>query len=218
MATLLLVRHGRAAGEGDLRLPGPDLPLLPEGVEQARAVAERLWKSHRPSAVFTSAAMRARQTGAIIAARCGVEVQTNATLREIDLGDWAGLTYAEAIAADPRAAAWFVDPAATSSPGGESLPDVAARMLDAFAEIANVGELSVVVGHAGSLRLALALALGMPLGDYWRLRLDCGSLSILDWTEAGPIVNAWNDRSHLATKSGPESAFDRPSGVCCHER
>lgn len=66
----------------------------------------------------------------------------------------------------------------------------------------------VVVGHAGSLRLALAHALGMPLAAYWRLRLDCASLSMLTWTSAGPIVESLNDVSHLAAL---DTDYARPS-------
>jgi broad specificity phosphatase PhoE len=211
MATLLLVRHAQAASAGDLRLPGPDLPLLPEGVTQAVALAERL-HAHGPSAVITSDAMRASRTGEIIAARCGVEVQFSPALREIDLGEWGGLTYEEAIETDPAAAVWFADPATESPPGGEHLEDAAARVFAALTEIAKAGEVSVVVGHAGSLRLAVAAALKMPLGDYWRLRLDCGSLSVLDWSEAGAIVAAWNDVSHLALAQPGEGAADPPAG------
>jgi hypothetical protein len=37
----------------------------------------------------------------------------------------------------------------------------------------------------------------MPLAAFWRLRLDCAHLSVLDWTAEGPIVECLNDGCHL---------------------
>ena len=55
----------------------------------------------------------------------------------------------------------------------------------------------VVVGHAGSLRLAAAEALGMPRASWWRLRLACASISVVAWTADGLILERWNDTGHL---------------------
>jgi len=67
---LYLVRHGEAApGEPDeLR------QLTPEGRAQARALGERLRKDGvQPDAVLTSPLLRARETGAELARKLGVE-------------------------------------------------------------------------------------------------------------------------------------------------
>ena len=197
MTRLFIVRHALAAVADDLRLPGPDLPLLPEGATQAGCLASRL-RSLAPSAVYTSDARRARETGAIIAAACGVPHEVTAALREIDFGDWAGKTYAEIVTADPAAEGWFADPGASAPPGGEALAVAAERVLGVLAEFAHTRrDCAVIVGHAGSLRLALAAALGLPLAAYWRLRLDCASLSVLSWTEDGPVLERLNDTAHL---------------------
>ncbi len=206
MTRLLVVRHARAAHHDDMRLPGPDLPLLPEGVEQAQALAARL-RPLAPSLVVASDARRAWHTAEIIAAACSIEVRRAAALREIDVGDWSGQTFASVVAADPLAAAWFDDPDHTAPPGGERGSEAAARVLNLFQELSRSGpETVVVVGHAGSLRLALATALGMPLTAWWRLHLDCASLSILTWTAAGPIVSSLNDISHLEALAGARAA------------
>jgi broad specificity phosphatase PhoE len=200
LTRFLLVRHAQAAAPDDLRLPGPDLPLLPEGEAQAVAIANRL-RTFDPPAVYASDAQRARQTGEIIATLCNVELHLLPALREIDLGAWGGQTFAALAAADPHVATWFTDPEATTPPGGEHTSKAAARVLAAFQTLAQTGiETAVVVGHAGSLRLALAHALGMPLAAYWRFRLDCASLSILAWTSDGPIVESLNDTSHLTAE------------------
>lgn len=199
MSKLLIVRHALAAPQEDLRLPGLDLPLLPEGREQAQALANRL-QPLNPTAIYSSDAQRARQTGEIIAAACHAELHLLPELREIDLGEWSGQTFAAITAHDPLAARWFKDPSGGAPPGGEAAEAAAARVRAVFANVAQgQAERVVIVGHAGSLRLALAEGLGMPLSAYWRLRLDCAGLSSVSWTSEGPIVEGLNDVSHLGT-------------------
>lgn len=209
MGKLYLVRHGRATEPGDLRLPGADVALLEQGWAQARALAERLWPL-RPAAVYSSGATRTRQTGAVVAERCGVRLTVLPALREIDFGAWGGRTFTEIVAEQPAAAGYFADPAAQAPPSGEHVETVARRVLDALRMVSGAHrESAVVVGHAGSLRLALARELGMPLAAYWRLRLDYASLSALEWTEHGVIVEGLNDVSHLPTCNQP--TWDGPA-------
>jgi broad specificity phosphatase PhoE len=194
---LFVIRHALAVDPNDHRLPGPDAVLLPEGRAQARLAAHRL-RDFAPSAIYSSDARRARETGEIIAAACQIPLEVNAALGEIDFGIWAGRTYAEVVAADPVARAWFTDPSSGAPPGGESLPAAAERVLRIMRALAHGdGERVAIVGHAGSLRLALTQALGMSLSSYWRLRLDCAGLSVLTWAEDGLVVERLNDTAHL---------------------
>jgi broad specificity phosphatase PhoE len=197
MTRLFVIRHALAADPNDHRLPGLDRGLLPAGKAQARAVAHRM-RHLAPTVVYSSDARRARETGEIIAAVCQVPLEVNADLGEIDFGEWAGRTYADVVAADPAARAWFLDPRTGAPPGGESIAAAAERVLRVLSALAHGdGERVVIVGHAGSLRLALARALGMPLSFYWRLRLDCASLSVVTWTADGPLIERLNDTTHL---------------------
>ena len=197
MTRLFVIRHALAADPDDHRLPGLDGALLPEGKAQARAVAHRM-RDFAPSVVYSSDARRARETGEIIAAACQIPLEVNAALGEIDFGIWAGRTYADVVAADPAARAWFTDPSTGAPPGGESLAAAAERVMRVMRALAHGdGERVAIVGHAGSLRLALAQALEMPLSSYWRLRLDCASLSVLTWAADGLVVERLNDTAHL---------------------
>jgi broad specificity phosphatase PhoE len=194
---LFVIRHALAVDPNDHRLPGLDGALLPEGRAQAWLVAHRL-RDLGPSVVYSSDARRARETGEIIAAACQIPLEVNAALGEIDFGNWAGRTYADVVAADPAARAWFIGPSIGAPPGGESLAAAAERVLRVIGELAHDdGERVAIVGHAGSLRLALAQALCMELSSYWRLRLDCASLSVLTWTADGLLLERLNDTAHL---------------------
>lgn len=194
---LLVVRHGLAVAPDDWRLPGPDVPLRAEGQRQIAALAERL-TAFRPVGVWVSDARRARESGEIIATRCGVELHVQPALRELDFGCWGGRTYAEVVAADPAAAAFFQDPTDHVPPAGECARAAARRVLDELERLAALpASPQVVVGHAGSLRLALALGLGLPLAAYWRFQLDCGGMSCLRWAGDALRIEALNDTAHL---------------------
>jgi ribonuclease H / adenosylcobalamin/alpha-ribazole phosphatase len=197
MTRLFVIRHALAADPDDLRLPGLDRALLPTGTAQARAVAHRI-RNLAPTVVYSSDARRARETGEIIAAVCQVPQEVDADLGEIDLGEWAGRTYADVVAADPAARAWFTDPSTGVPPGGESIAAAAERVMRVLSALAHGDDERVaIVGHAGSLRLALAQALGIPLSSYWRLRLDCASLSVVTWAADGLLIERLNDTTHL---------------------
>ena len=194
---LLLVRHAQAAPLGDHRLPGPDLPLTPRGEEEARLLANRLG-DFDPTLILSSDARRAVQTAEIVAGENGVPIQVTPTLRELDFGDWAGQTYAEIVLADPATADWFTRPDDAPPPNGEPVADAARRVLATLRDIAEdrTGAV-VVIGHSGSLRLAVAEALGMPYRSWWRLRLACASISVTSWAADDLILERWNDTTHL---------------------
>jgi broad specificity phosphatase PhoE len=138
MLTLLLTRHGQAAA-GDVMLGGQlDVPLMPQGREEAAALARRL-NGVRIDRIVSSPMLRALETAQIVAT--GRPVEVDARLRELDYGRWEGLTYAEIDAHDPELRTrWEHDPAATHSPGGESGDDVAARALNFLVDLIEAEE------------------------------------------------------------------------------
>src|SRR5271157_4618951 len=118
MLTLILTRHGQAAAS-DVMLGGQlDVPLTPEGRQEAEALASRL-EGIRIDRIVSSPMARALETAQTIAD--GRPLEVDERLRELDYGRWEGLTYTQIDAHDPELRArWEADPAATHSPGGES--------------------------------------------------------------------------------------------------
>src|SRR3954454_12519987 len=91
---IVLVRHGASAaavpGEPWETVEGQsDPPLAPEGVEQARKVAERL--AGQPFAgLFVTTLQRTAQTAAPLAELTGLSPVVVPDLREVGLGAWEG--------------------------------------------------------------------------------------------------------------------------------
>lgn len=199
--TVVLLRHGVTDWNDGGRFQGhADVPLNDEGRRQAAAAAERL-AGLGPTRVFASDLSRADETARIVAGRCGLAVTTDARLREVNVGSWAGLSMEEAGLLEPDF--W---PALREgrdfrrSPEGESATEagrrVALALLD-HVEAAEEGDVLLVVGHGLSLRVGALLLMGLdysharlfgglrnchwatmrPAGDYWRL---------LAWNEGSP--------------------------------
>jgi histidine phosphatase superfamily protein (branch 1) len=76
MTTILLTRHGHVGGINPPRFRGrTNLPLTDQGREQAGKVARRIADTWNPTVVYTSPLARCVDTGAAIAAACGISSQ-----------------------------------------------------------------------------------------------------------------------------------------------
>ncbi|MBM3147109.1 MAG: histidine phosphatase family protein, partial [Actinobacteria bacterium] len=106
---LILVRHGQSVGAGPGRLHGhDDRPLSPRGRAQADALAVELagvLSSGESVCCVVSPLQRARQTAEHALAGSGLVAEPLQELVEVDVGDWEGLTFAEAAARSPEEAA-----------------------------------------------------------------------------------------------------------------
>jgi probable phosphoglycerate mutase len=158
---ILLARHGETDDNvPPLRFQGQrDTPLNDVGRAQARELAERVAALDPPVAsLWSSDLSRARETAEIVGARIGLEPRLDARLREGWRGEWEGFLFEQIEAADPeRYAAWRAprEPDGFRFPGGESLAEQQARVLEALREIATAGDVSLVVCHGGSIRTML---------------------------------------------------------------
>ncbi len=157
---ITLIRHGETDWNKQGRWQGHAIvPLNEEGRQQAVLLAEHLLSSAQDiSAIYTSDLLRARETATIIAQRLGKTVILDQRLREIDLGEWQGLTTAEIRVWDKeRFETVMNDPVHLPRPGGESVGQVADRAFAALEEYAarHVNEHILVVSHGGTIRNVL---------------------------------------------------------------
>ncbi len=153
--TFVLIRHAESVWNAQDRWQGhADPPLSERGVAQARGLAPML-ASDRADALLCSDLSRARQTAEILGAALGLAPRSDARLRELDVGCWAGLTRAEIEALDPELLRHFEteDPAVRAG-GGESRAEIRARVRTAFRALANEhpGARLIVVTHLGVVR------------------------------------------------------------------
>jgi probable phosphomutase (TIGR03848 family) len=216
MATVILLRHGRTSANATGTLAGrsPGVHLDDLGRKQAEAAAERL--AAVPLAELVSSPLeRCRETAKAVAVHQAAKprVHTDKALTECDYGEWQGRKLRELA----RLALWRTvqtNPSAATFPGGESLPQMQARAVDAVrrrdaAVTADRGADAVwlAVSHGDVIKSILADALGMHLDLFQRIQVDPASISVIRYTEARPYVLASNthegDLSWLVAKPGP---------------
>ncbi|GGN05236.1 phosphoglycerate mutase [Thermus composti] len=196
MKELWFIRHGETEWNVKKLFQGHlDIPLSPTGIGQAFRLAQRLAKSGLPfNGLFASDLQRARQTAEPIASLLGLSLITTPLLREIDVGELAGLSREEAEARYPAfVQAAVADPWNTPRPKGESMADVA-RRLSRFLEGLPPGR-HLLITHGGVVRAALKLALDLE-GQAWR-RFHIPNTSITRILLPQKEVLSVSDAAHL---------------------
>jgi probable phosphoglycerate mutase len=168
---ILLARHGETDWNAGLRWQGhADPPLNEEGRRQAHELAARL-AAERLDAIYASDLARSRETAEIVAADTGLGVRVLEALREIDVGEWSGLT-------TPEIERLYPDGVRRHRAGGdgwehgETHAAMTKRVIGAVAAIAaeHPAERLLLVGHGGTIRALLAHAEGTELAEFRRTR------------------------------------------------
>lgn len=198
---LLLIRHGETDWNATLRYQGQGgVPLNAQGRAQARKAGERLAR-YGAVALYTSDIIRAAETAALIGEQTGLKPTPMPDLREIDVGQWEGLTPEELYRRFPdHMREYERDPARTVRLGGESYAQLQQRALRAMNTIQerHPGEQTVLaVSHGGTIRALLCHVIGLDLIHFGRLWLDNGSLNELRYGSSGWRLVRLNDAAHL---------------------
>jgi len=208
-----LARHGEVLHAVEGRFFGhTDVALAPAGLAQARALAERLG-AEPIEAVYASDLLRAQQSAAPLAAARGLGAVVVPPLREMAMGRWEGLTFAEIRAREPEMCdRWLADPVTVPFPDGESLTDLRARAVPALRTLVarHAGRRIAVIAHGGTNRVILGEALGLPLGNVLRLAQDYAAWSLIEYRGDAAVVHAVNQRPAGAPGAPPvESTLSR---------
>lgn len=208
---LLLLRHGVTPLTGEKRFSGlgGDPELIPEGLAQAHAAAQRLAggpgrtgdpRYGRIDAIIASPLRRTQQTALAVADAVGLEPRLEAGFRELDFGAFEGLTFAEAREQYAQELADFLSSPKVPAPGGESVEQVAARAAVARDRtiVRFPRKTVLIVTHVTPIKTLVCQALGAPLDAVHRMELAPASLSVIDYYGDG-IANlrCVNDTAHL---------------------
>ncbi|MEW5728733.1 MAG: histidine phosphatase family protein [Pseudomonadota bacterium] len=179
--------HGRVHGRLDVACDVSD-------EEDFRQLARRLPAN---PVLVESGLMRCRQTaGALECAGLLLPPPlVEPDLVEQDFGRWQGKSWAELDAAkDPDLAAFWADPAETAPPDGESFGTMCARVARGILRVSeeNPNRDILAIVHAGTVRAALAMALGLDPAQALRFAVAPLSLTRIDGTHEGWRVECVN--------------------------
>jgi len=237
-ATLVLVRHGESTLIAEGRFQGQaDSPLTAIGRRQAALVAARLAAPYAPPALSipTGAPVelvhsplgRTTETAeaigaALAAAGAPTPHRADPGFLEMDQGAWEGLHRTEiAERYGAELAAWRRTPLVAWAPGGESLPEVAARVRPALvatlaplatgrirgthdrAQVAGYRDplpdhpWSIVVGHDGVFKIVLLTLFDLPLDRFWMWSMDLCGITIVEIRAGRAVLRAHDLTAHL---------------------
>lgn len=196
---LLMVRHAETGWNLEGRYQGrADIEMCASGLATARRTARTL--AETPVALLLASPLkRACSTAAVIGeALGGLPIVTDERLTEIDFGEWQGLTQSQVKERWPRLLrCWKNTPDKFRFPGGESLQEARARVVDfmhhpPWADRCDEGCI-LTVSHAGPIRLAELIAEARPLAHFRRIPAGTGEVHAFEWRASGRLsrVRRW---------------------------
>ena len=200
MTKVILVRHGETLWNLEMKYQGHcDIALTEKGIKQAELAASSLMKEPI-SAVYASDLCRAFATAESIANKHNLQVTAIPELREINFGQWEGLTY------DKINSQWsdimaklFTHPDEIKIPDGETFREVKERATIALSKLIkqHSNETIVVVSHGGTIRTILCAILNIHLNHLWNIKQDNTAINILEYYDNQVLVSLVNGTFHL---------------------
>ena len=203
MGKIFIVRHGQTSGNRARKYFGiTDTELNEQGMIQAGLISKRLEKESI-SKIYSSSLKRAVKTAEIIAKPHRISVELKEDLREINFGDWEGLSFQEIQKSySHEFSEWQNNIMNFTTPHGESILELKERVETAFNEILNSAKENnvVIVTHGGSIRIMLSKILSPNALEtvFWKIKQDNAALNIIENTGNAQIISLINDTSHLS--------------------
>ena len=194
LPVIYIARHGETAWTITGQHTGlTDLPLTPQGENNARELGKRL-KEVVFAKVFTSPLQRARRTCAL--AGFGPVAEVDSDLVEWNYGEYEGRRTAEIRAERPG---WelFRD----GSPGGESPAQVMARADNVWRRVRDVKGNVLLFSSGHFIRVLAARWIGLePSVHSTSFLLSTASLSAVGYDHdfSRPVIRLWNDTHHVS--------------------
>ena len=204
---VVLLRHGRTEWNATGRFQGQlDAPLDVMGKAQAVAAAVAVGPM-QPDAIVSSDLSRCADTAAAVAAETGLDVVLDPRLREINLGEWQGLTRAEARERFPEEYAGWQAGDDRRRGDGETYAEVGARATECVMEWLDrlgPGATLLAVTHGGTARATIGTMLSFDPDLYWRL----SPLGNCRWSLLADIGRGWRLEEHNAGSPPEEETGD----------
>ncbi len=199
--TLYLIRHGETEWNKLGKFQGSkDISLSEDGISQARYLSERL--NGNFDYIYTSPLIRAKKTADIISEKSKTAPIIFPDMREINYGDWEGLTTKEIQASySHEFILWKTDKIEAPICGGDgSLKNATKRGKNSVLKIvqAHPGKKIVIVAHGGIIKAAIIGLFNFEMTMYHKFYIGNTSITKLIFNDKlEPIIEVLNDTSHL---------------------
>jgi broad specificity phosphatase PhoE len=207
-----LLRHGEPEG-GRMFRGSQDDPLTNAGWEQMRKALENIHWDKRAdpathhyyplpwSKVISSPLRRCADFGKELALGSGLDFEIKNDYREIGFGKWEGMTPEAIMDTYPgQLEAFWQDPIRNASPNGERVEDFRDRIATIWMQTIteNQGNPLLITCHGGTIRMIIALVLGMPLSSIWRIAVPFANITRIKVTQFADGTQSQMLLSHQA--------------------
>jgi len=199
MSDLILLRHGETAGQSSIRFYGStDIALSELGEKQmshaGEALSELTFKT-----VITSPLRRSRDSASIVLDGRSPEPVVVEDFREINFGEWEGLTTVEISERYPDLyRKWKEHGSLSGFPGGDLRAEFFERAVTAAKDVFNRIEMpALAVLHKGVIRGILSALLDIPVSDMTDRHIELGSIHRLGKISGGWRLLSENETGHL---------------------
>lgn len=185
---LILARHGETPWSLSGQHTGrTDIELTDHGQQQARDLGNLLssFMSGPPSLVLSSPMRRALDTAEI----AGLAAEIEPNLRELDYGDYEGITTPQIRQTVPGWTTWT-----GTMPNGETLAEAGERadkVLSRARAALSSGDV-VLISHGHFLRVLAARWLELDPSEGGRFALGTATACVLGYEHETPVVVHWN--------------------------
>lgn len=168
-----LLRHGEAEGGARYRGITDDVLTVSGWAQMWAAVSD----DHGWNRIVSSPLARCAEFAGQLARRHSIPLRIDDRLREMDFGAWDGRTAAEIMQTDADALARFwQDPWNHEPTGGETLMQMHKRVLKAWQDVVAERRSTLMVTHAGPIRIILCHVRGLPVDRLLDIEVPLASL------------------------------------------
>ncbi len=183
--SIWLLRHGATEWSRNGRHTGSsDIPLLPEGEEEASSLAPLLAGEHF-ARVWSSPLQRARRTCEL--AGLGDQADVMEGLREWDYGIYEGITTAEIRQSVPGWSVW-----SHGCPQGEDAAAVTRRCQEVIEQVVAIDGDVALFAHGHILRSLAGTWIGQGAVGGKHLILGTATTSVLGFERENRALKRWN--------------------------
>jgi broad specificity phosphatase PhoE len=202
---LYVARHGQTAANARRVFQGQSGKGLDRlGRAQVERLGERL-RSLSITSIVTSDLERAVETATIVSQACGIPVELDPGLREVDVGTWSGKSYDEIASLYPEEWAAWEGGLDLRRGGGETYAELAERVDAAVRGIvtrhnAEPARRILIVSHGGAIKSWITKLLGVTTGSTHTLGgVSNTGLTVVerDAQRSSFRLHSWNDTAHL---------------------
>lgn len=200
MTKLILIRHATTKDNQDKKLSGHiDSKISDIGLKQIEKLTNHLEDIHIDK-IYTTTSSRTKDTIKNIARIKEIKIVEINALKEIDFGDFEGITFDEIKNNYPNEFNSMIEKGYEYKyPNGESLIDSFIRVSSEIKDIIkrDRDKTILICAHGGTIRNIISYLLSGDYKYHWNFRIDNVSITILEIDNGFTIIDKINDTSFI---------------------